>query len=48
MGIGAAIAGGCTVGHSLTGASVLAMTSLVATASIVLGVWSAAFVLFRT
>lgn len=47
MGIGAAIAGGCTVGHSLTGASVLAMTSLVATAGILLGVWSAAFVLFR-
>lgn len=48
MGIGAAIAGGCTVGHSLTGASALAMTSLVATASILLGVWSAAVVLFRT
>lgn len=48
MGIGAAIAGGCTVGHSLTGASVLAMSSLTATLGIVFGVWSAAFVLFRT
>lgn len=48
MGVGAAIAGGCTVGHSLTGSSVLAMSSLTATLGIVLGVWSAAFILFRT
>lgn len=47
MGIGAAIGGGCTVGHSLTGASVLAMSSLTATLGIILGVWSATFVLFK-
>ena len=48
MGVGAAIAGGCTVGHSLTGVSVLSVTSMVASLSILAGVWSAALVLFRT
>ena len=47
MGIGAAIAGGCTVGHSLTGVSVLSVTSAVASLSILVGVWSASLVLFR-
>ena len=46
MGIGAAIAGGCTVGHSLTGFSTLAMSSIAATAGIMAGVWTATFVLF--
>jgi len=46
MGIGAAIAGGCTVGHSLTGVSTLAMSSIAATAGIVAGVWSATLILF--
>lgn len=48
MGIGAAIGGGCTVGHSLTGVSTLAMTSITASAGIILGVWSATLVLFRS
>lgn len=48
MGIGAAIAGGCTVGHSLTGASTLSLTSLTASLGILAGVWSAALVLFRS
>ena len=48
MGIGAAIGGGCTVGHSLTGVSTLAMASITASVGIVLGVWSATLVLFRT
>ncbi len=46
MGIGAAIGGGCTVGHSLTGFSTLAMSSISATAGIVAGVWTASFILF--
>ena len=46
MGIGAAIAGGCTVGHSLTGFSTLAMSSITATAGILAGVWTASLVLF--
>jgi hypothetical protein len=48
MGIGAAIAGGCNVGHSLTGVSTLSLTSITASVGIVAGVWSAAAVLFRT
>lgn len=48
MGIGAAIAGGCNVGHSLTGASTLSLTSITASFGIVAGVWSAAIVLFRS
>ncbi len=48
MGIGAAIAGGCTVGHSLTGASTLSLTSITASFGILAGVWSAATVLFRS
>jgi uncharacterized protein len=47
MGIGAAIAGGCNVGHSLTGVATLSLTSITASLGIVAGVWSAAAVLFR-
>lgn len=47
MGIGAAIAGGCNVGHSLTGVSTLSLTSITASFGIVAGVWTAAAVLFR-
>lgn len=48
MGIGAAIAGGCNVGHSLTGVSTLSLTSIAASFGIVAGIWSAAAVLFRS
>lgn len=48
MGIGAAIAGGCNVGHSLTGVSTLSLTSITASLGILAGVWSAALVLFRS
>jgi hypothetical protein len=48
MGIGAVIAGGCTVGHSLTGASTLSLTSITASVGIIAGVWHAAAVLFRS
>jgi len=46
MGVGGGIAGGCNIGHSLTGAPLLAMSSLSATAAIVAGVWTASFLLF--
>lgn len=48
MGIGAAIAGGCNVGHSLTGVSTLSLTSITASVGIIAGSWSAAAVLFRS
>lgn len=48
MGIGAAIAGGCNVGHSLTGVSTLSLTSITASFGILAGIWSAALVLFRS
>jgi uncharacterized membrane protein YedE/YeeE len=40
MGIGAVIAGGCNLGHGVTGMSTMAISSLVATTSIVLGNWT--------
>lgn len=46
MGVGAGIAGGCNIGHSLTGVPMLALSSLTATAGIVAGVWIGAYVLF--
>ncbi|MFQ5896311.1 MAG: YeeE/YedE family protein, partial [Nitrospinota bacterium] len=41
MGFGAALAGGCNIGHSFTGVSVLALSSLTTTAFIIRGVWTA-------
>ncbi|MBI3014591.1 MAG: YeeE/YedE family protein, partial [Candidatus Tectomicrobia bacterium] len=38
MGIGGTVAGGCNIGNSLTGVSIFSLNSLVATASILLGV----------
>ena len=38
MGIGGTVAGGCNIGNALTGVSVFALNSLVATVSIVFGV----------
>ena len=46
MGFGAQLAGGCTIGHSLTGLSVLSVGSLVSTISILLGAWGMAYWLF--
>lgn len=46
MGLGAQLAGGCTIGHSLTGLSVLSIASVVTTASIVSGAWVASWWLF--
>jgi uncharacterized membrane protein YedE/YeeE len=39
MGIGAVIAGGCNLGHGVTGFSTMAVSSIVAISSIVLGNW---------
>jgi uncharacterized membrane protein YedE/YeeE len=46
MGLGAQLAGGCTIGHSLTGLSVLSVGSIVTTASIVAGAWSTSWWMF--
>lgn len=40
MGIGAVIAGGCNLGHGVTGMSTMAVSSLVAIVSIILGNWT--------
>ncbi len=41
MGVGAAVAGGCNLGHSLVGVPLLAMGSITSTASMAVGVWAA-------
>jgi len=46
MGVGAGIAGGCNIGYGLTGVPLFGMSSLTATFSIVLGVWTGAYLLF--
>ena len=46
MGFGAQVAGGCNIGHSFTGMSVLSVASLVTTVSIVLGGWTAVTIMF--
>jgi len=46
MGIGAVIAGGCNLGHGITGMSTGSIPSLVATVSIVLGNWTMVYFKF--
>ncbi|HMK42600.1 MAG TPA: YeeE/YedE family protein [Dissulfurispiraceae bacterium] len=46
MGFGAATAGGCTIGHALTGVSSLAVSSVVATIFIILGNWTMVYFMF--
>ncbi|KAF0180189.1 MAG: putative transporter component [Nitrospirae bacterium] len=46
MGFGAATAGGCTIGHALTGISTLALSSIVATIFMVLGNWTMVYFTF--
>jgi len=46
MGIGGSIAGGCNVGHGLTGLATLSIGSLVGIISIVLGCWTMVYFLF--
>ncbi|MCE5312033.1 MAG: YeeE/YedE family protein [Nitrospiraceae bacterium] len=46
MGFGAAVAGGCTIGHALTGMSTLALSSVTATLFIMLGCWTMVYFMF--
>ena len=46
MGVGAQVAGGCTIGHSLTGLSVLSLGSIVTTIFILFGAWGAGYFMF--
>ncbi len=46
MGVGAVIGGGCNIGHGLTGASTLAISSIVATIFVILGNWTMVYFLF--
>lgn len=46
MGGGAGIAGGCNIGYGLTGVPLFGLSSLTATFTIVLGVWTGAYLLF--
>ncbi|MBZ0168152.1 permease [Candidatus Methylomirabilis lanthanidiphila] len=46
MGIGAGIAGGCNIGHGLTGVPLFGLGSLTATLSVILGVWTGVYLLF--
>jgi len=48
MGLGASLAGGCNIGHGVTGVSALAVSSIVATIFTILGVWTATYFVFRT
>lgn len=43
LGVGASLAGGCTVGHSLVGLPLLSLGSLVTTLFIVLGSWTTGY-----
>ncbi len=46
MGFGASVAGGCNIGHGLTGVSTLAISSIVATVFILLGNWTMVYFKF--
>ncbi len=47
MGLGATVAGGCNIGHILTGVPHLAWGSLIAASFIILGNWLGYYVVFR-
>ncbi len=46
MGVGGVIAGGCSIGHGLTGLSLLAPPSVASMTFIILGCWSMVYVVF--
>lgn len=46
MGVGAVIAGGCNLGHGVTGVSTMAVSSIVSTISIILGNWTMVYFKF--
>ena len=45
MGFGAMVMAGCTIGHSLAGVPLLAMSSLVSIAAFILSTWAVAWLL---
>jgi hypothetical protein len=47
MGFGAAVAGGCNIGHGITGISSLALASVAATVFAILGVWTMTGFVYR-
>lgn len=47
MGVGANLAGGCNIGHGVTGISVLSIGSIWATATTMAGVWIATWFVYR-
>ena len=47
MGLGAALAGGCNIGHGITGISTLSVTSITATAFTMAGVWAMTYVVYK-
>lgn len=46
MGVGAGLAGGCNIGHGLTGVPLFGLSSVTTTLSIILGVWTGVYILF--
>jgi hypothetical protein len=46
MGVGAAIAGGCNIGHGLSGVPMLSIGSIVTLGCIILGIWVTSYFLF--
>lgn len=47
MGVGGVVAGGCNIGHGLTGVAALSITSLLATGFVVLGCWAGVYLVFN-
>ncbi|MFP4012422.1 MAG: YeeE/YedE family protein, partial [Spirochaetaceae bacterium] len=48
MGVGASVAGGCNIGHSVTGVSTLGITAIIATVFIILGCWAMTRIIVAT
>ena len=48
MGLGASLAGGCNIGHGITGISTLAMSSVAATLFTILGCWTMTWVVYSS
>ena len=47
MGFGAAVAGGCNIGHGISGISVMSISSMFATVCTMAGVWLGTWIVFR-
>ena len=47
MGLGASLAGGCNIGHGLTGLSTLSVSSIIAVIAIMWGCWSCTKLVFK-